>query len=154
MQHSVNVQDNLHFKFHREALFLLSQCDHIAAFPMIIAGAAASLAVLGAVSPLCSAYCQCLLVGPACRRRCDRVAALRAVPLFAVHAMLPLLFDGSTAAVVASLLAATLYTWWASMKVAALLLSCSGPLAEYADAPPIQFWVVFFLSWSFHTRAV
>lgn len=62
-----------------------------------------------------------------------------------MHAMLPLIFDAGTAAVVSALLAATLYTWWASMKVAALLISSSGPLAEYADAPASQFWCVFFL---------
>lgn len=111
----------------------------------MLAGATASLTTALCASPICSAYCQWALVRRACRRRCDGVAALRAVPLFAVHAMLPLLFDGGTAAVVASLLAATLYTWWASMKVAALLLSSSGPLAAYADAPPVQFWCVFFL---------
>ncbi|KAJ1623770.1 hypothetical protein T492DRAFT_1052589 [Pavlovales sp. CCMP2436] len=100
-----------------------------------------ALAAMTLCSIACAAYCQrCVAGAPQ-----GPLRALAAAPLLALHVAVPLAFDTTTAAVVGALLSATLFAWWGSMKVFALVLSDSGTLAEQSSAPFLTFWAAYFL---------
>eukprot|EP00966_Prymnesium_polylepis_P218108 5048083-Prymnesium_polylepis.2 len=114
----------------------------------------ASLGLLVAVSPICSAYCQAALARPLVRGTLSRRAAgLRALPLLYAHAVFPMCFDATSAAVTSALLAGAIYTWWGTMKVSALCLASDGPLAAFAHAPSLHFWCAYFLPMSLRPTA-